>query len=169
MGSGWYHGVGALEFVLVALRVGEVVGGGVEGEAAGERHGGNQLGRGQEVMRVRVAVVARGEVAVERGEDAVLLALGVAALPLADARTARVRQHQASNVPQRLHLAVALNSGPDLFRTWKQTSVSPKRTHDTTHATRNKGVPGVTVKTLCALVPFSLAWRAMAAARDMSS
>lgn len=47
----------------------EGVGHGVEGELAGEGHGGDDGGRGEEVHGELVAVVARLEVAVEGGED----------------------------------------------------------------------------------------------------
>lgn len=90
-----YHFIRAFEFVFVALGISEMVRHRVEGEPAGKRHRRHQLGRGKEVVRVRVAVVSRGEVAIERSENAVLLPFRIASLPLANARPACIRKYKA--------------------------------------------------------------------------
>lgn len=53
--------------------------------------------------RLRIAVVASGKVAVVRRDDAVLGALfHIVAVPLADARTARIGQHLAAEQTSQL-------------------------------------------------------------------
>ena len=68
-------------------------------------------------MRVRVAVVALGEVAVEGGDDGVL-ALGVIAVagPLPDAGTAGVGQHHPAHVFKRFELTIAGHREAHLLR-----------------------------------------------------
>lgn len=72
---------------------GELVGEGIEIQAAGNAEGRHQFRRGDEAVRGRVGVVASREVSVVRGDDGVLLPLfHVLAVPLADARSASVGQ-----------------------------------------------------------------------------
>lgn len=54
-----------------AVGFGDRVGERVEAQVAGHRHGQHHLGRGEEVVRQTVAVVAAGKVAIERGENRV--------------------------------------------------------------------------------------------------
>ena len=62
-----------------------------------------------------VGVVASGEVAVEGGDNGVLFALlGILAVPLADAGTARVRHDDAANGLEDVDVAVTGNGGTDL-------------------------------------------------------
>ena len=66
-----------------------------------------------------VGVVASGEVAVERSDNGVLVALlGVLAVPLADAWAARVRHDDAANGLEDVDVAVTGNGGADLENRW---------------------------------------------------
>ena len=88
----------------------------VDVEPAGERHRGDRLGRADERQRRRVAVVAGREVAVERRDDRVRLALhDVVALPLPDARAARVGEHGRADRLEVGEQAVALDRGAHLL------------------------------------------------------
>ena len=79
---------------LLAGIVGERVVGRVEVEATGNGQGHHRLGRGDEGMRGRIAVVALREVPVVAGDDGVRNAvLHVLAVPLANAGPAGVGQH----------------------------------------------------------------------------
>ncbi|KAH6609638.1 hypothetical protein Trco_002984 [Trichoderma cornu-damae] len=93
------------------------VGQGVEGGGAGKRHGGDDLGRGEEVHGFGVAVVPAAEVAVVGGQDGVGRPLGdaVLPLPLADAGAAGVGQQDAPGGLKRRQRAVALQGGADLL------------------------------------------------------
>lgn len=72
-----------LELELVAVLVLEGVGERVEAEGASNRHGGDQVGGGDEGVGGRVGVVTTGEVTVVGRDDRVLLTLlDVAAVPL---------------------------------------------------------------------------------------
>mmetsp|Transcript_24095 Transcript_24095/g.75512 ORF Transcript_24095/g.75512 Transcript_24095/m.75512 type:complete len:373 (-) Transcript_24095:1175-2293(-) len=107
---------GGVEHNLLAVGAHEGVLLGVEGEVARDGEGGHDLGGGDEAVRGRVAVVARGEVAVERGDDGVGGALGhVVAAPLADAGAARVGHHGAAGLLEDRELAVAGDGGADLL------------------------------------------------------
>ena len=89
----------------------------VEVDRAREGRRDDQLGAADERQRVAVGVVATGEVAVERRDDRVLLvALDVFALPLADARSAGVRQHRRAGLLEGGQLTVALGRRANLFR-----------------------------------------------------
>ena len=106
-----------LQLELLAAGVGELVRDRVEAQVAGYGERGHDLGRGDEAVRLRVGVVAAREVAIVRGDDRVLLALPhVLAVPLADARTARVRQHHAAELVEHFRLH-SCNSTSDTNKT----------------------------------------------------
>src|SRR6266478_3971111 len=89
----------------------------VELERAREGHRGHDLGARQEGQRRGAAVVAAGEVAVERGHDGIDLVLGhVGALPLAYARPARIGEDGAADLLEGRHDAVALDRLVDALR-----------------------------------------------------
>ena len=109
-------GEGVVEQEFLSVGADELVGPGVEVEAAGERHGGDEFGRRDEGVRGGVGVVAADEVPVVRGHDGVLLALlRVLPVPLPDARPAGVSEHDAAELPRGLGDIVALDGGADLF------------------------------------------------------
>eukprot|EP00053_Salpingoeca_punica_P020385 m.211399 g.211399 ORF g.211399 m.211399 type:complete len:843 (+) comp18318_c0_seq1:197-2725(+) len=106
--------VGKLE--LLAVGAGQRVLLGVEVQAASSDKGGDELRGGDKGVRLRVAVVAAGEVAVVRGDDAVLdTLLHVLAIPLADAGAAGVGEHNTAKLVKGRGQAVALNGGADLL------------------------------------------------------
>ena len=89
----------------------------VERQPARDRQRRDDLRAADEVHRLRPAVVAPREVAVVGGHDRVGHAVHqLLTLPLPDARAARVRQHDAVDVLQGVHLTVALDGGAYLLR-----------------------------------------------------
>ena len=73
---GWQLiGEGVVEQELLSVSADKLVGPGVEVEAAGEIHGGDEFGRRDEGVRGGVGVVAADKVPVVRGHDGVLLGL----------------------------------------------------------------------------------------------
>ena len=108
---------GGVERDLGAVGSGDRVGGRVEVEAAGERQRDHGVRRGDERQGVGRAVVALGEVAVERVDDRVRLAGDAGrTIPLTDARPAGVGQHGGADRLEVGEETVALDRGPDLLR-----------------------------------------------------
>ena len=108
----------ARRFELPRIAVaGQRVGQRIERQTTGQGVGHHDFGAGDEVHRRGVGVIARREVAVERCDDGVLLALlDGGPPPLANARPARVGEHRRADLLEVGHLAVALNGGVDRFR-----------------------------------------------------
>src|SRR5256886_7191389 len=93
---------------------------GIELERAREGERGHDLGTRQEREGRGAAVVPAGEVPVERRHDRVrLVGADVAALPLTDAGAARVREHRATYLRERVHHPVALDRLVDPLRAWR--------------------------------------------------
>ena len=83
----------------------------------GQRHAHDRLRRADERERVRVAVVAGREVAVERRDDRVRARRRVLALPLADARPAGVGEHGRADRLEIGEQSVALDRRAHLLGT----------------------------------------------------
>ena len=109
--------LGGGELELLARGGRQRVGDRVESGGAGEGHGGHDLGRGQEVHGVRVAVVTAAEVAVVRRQNGIggSLLHVILALPLADAGTAGVGKDNAASLVESLEGTVTLKSGTNLL------------------------------------------------------
>ena len=106
----------ALELELLAVSTSQLVLQRVEGQVARNGEGGDDLGGGDEGMGSRVAVIPLGEVPVVGGDDGVLdTLLHVLTLPLADARTASIAQHDATELGERIHLTISGGGGTNLF------------------------------------------------------
>lgn len=85
------------------------VGSRVEIETSGQRERHHHFGRRHEAVRGGIRVVPPREVPVVRGDDGVLLSLlYILAVPLPDARPARVRQNGSSELTKRLSLQTSL-------------------------------------------------------------
>ncbi|CAB4607989.1 unannotated protein [freshwater metagenome] len=103
---------------LFAGGVGERVGGGIEIDASGQRHGDDGFRRRDEREGRCESVVALREVAVVGGDDDVGVAfLDIAARPLADARTTCIGENGRPDLFEIGEKAVALDGGADLFGT----------------------------------------------------
>ena len=101
----------------LAVGAGEGVGERIEGQPSRQREGRHDLGTADEVHRGGLAVVASREVSVVRGHDGVgHRRLGAGPPPLADARATGVRQDNAVDVLEGLHLPVALDRRAHLLR-----------------------------------------------------
>ncbi|KAI6755925.1 hypothetical protein HG531_005031 [Fusarium graminearum] len=108
----------------VNIDTGAVLGGGlgvgerVEVKGASNRHGDDQIGRGDERVGGRVTVVSAGEVTVVRRDDGVGLALlDVTSIPLTNAGTTSVGKNDTAELLEGLELAITLNGGADLLGT----------------------------------------------------
>lgn len=100
---------------LVAILVLQLVGQGVEAEAAGNGQGDGQIRRGDEGVSRRVAVVATSEVTVIGRKNRVGLALlNILTVPLSDAGTAGVRENDTTELLEGLELTVTGNGSADL-------------------------------------------------------
>lgn len=109
---------GIVELEGLAIGTGEGVGQGVEGQVASEGHGGDDVGRSDEGVSGGISIVTAGEVAVVGGDDRVLLALlDVAAIPLANARSAGVGKDHTANLLERADLTIAGDGSTDLLGT----------------------------------------------------
>jgi len=106
----------ALELELLAVSTSQLVLQRVEGQVARNGEGGDDLGGGDEGMGSRVAVIPLGEVPVVGGDDGVLdTLLHVLTLPLSDARTAGIAQHDATEFGEYIHLAISGGGGTNLI------------------------------------------------------
>ena len=93
------------------------VGGGVEIQPASQGECEHRVGARHKRQRVGRAVVAFGEVAVKRVHDGVwLVGDRRGAIPLADARAARIGQHRGANGFEVGQDAVAFDRGANLLR-----------------------------------------------------
>ena len=100
---------GDLKAELTAVGGGKGVGVGVEVEPAGERQHGHQLRARDKRVRVGVSVVALGKVAIVGGDNRVLHPRGHLALPLADARAARLGKDSRAGVLEVFDEAILLD------------------------------------------------------------
>lgn len=109
---------GRSKLELLAVLVLQGIGKRVEVEGAGNGHGDDQVGRGDERVSGGVAVVSASEVTVVRGDDRVgLTLLDVASVPLTNARTAGVGKDDTAELLEGLELAITLDGSANLLRT----------------------------------------------------
>ena len=109
---------GRSKLELLAVLVLQGVGKRVEVERSGDRHGDNQIGRGDERVSGGVTVVSASEVTVVRRDDRVgLTLLDITSVPLTNARTTSVGKDNTTELLEGLELTVTLNGGTDLLGT----------------------------------------------------
>lgn len=107
-----------LELELLAILVLERVGQRVEVQRAGDGHGDDEIGRGNEGVSSGVTVVSASEVTVVGRDDGVGLALlDVLAVPLTNARTAGVGKNNTAVLLKSLQLTITGNGGANLLGT----------------------------------------------------
>ena len=118
-GFGTLETLGRRELEFLAIGGGQAVGDGVEGGGTSVGHGGDDLGRGEEVHGLEVAVVATAEVSVVGSENRVGSALGdvILTLPLANAGTAGVREDDTTSLLEGLKGVVSFKGGTNALGT----------------------------------------------------
>jgi len=118
-GTGQVRAPRRLELEGPTARGGQGVGHGVEGSATGVGERSDELGRGEEVHSAAVAVVTTREVTVVGCEDGVVLALlhFIGTIPLANAGTAGVGQHDTASLGETVQGLVAVEGSTDLLTT----------------------------------------------------
>lgn len=109
---------GRRELEVLAILVLQGIGEGVEGERAGNGHGDDEIGGGDEGVSGGVTIVTAGEVTVVGRDDGVGFALlHVLAIPLTNAGAASVGKNDTTELLEGLELAITGNGGANLLGT----------------------------------------------------
>lgn len=105
------------ELEVLAVRGLDAISHRVECGRTSKGHGSDNLGRGEEVHSIRVAVVAATEVSVVRSQDSVAGALGhaVLSLPLTNTGTTGVGEDDTTSLLEGLKSTITLECGSNLL------------------------------------------------------